>query len=1181
MRGILLPPEPTASEPGGFQHQEGAMMTYRDSATTDRASALHRESGAMLIIALAVLTLLSILAVTFAALMRLERRATTNFSNNMRAEMVASSAESTLISMLRGGLYWNGYTDSRDQYSPWLYLDDRSELGVGGLLPLDRLPPEKASLAAQMGSLQMGELASGYFKAKVLDTSGQININGQQDSLAEMLDNLGSAIQKSEKYDHNPLFTGPKETGRQVRGADIITYRNTLDGKRFRTKAELKKFIGEANYELIADFITTQSWVDDSTYRPTDAVPRFNIDPNRAVQQNNVLDPFVGANSDITGAARLTPEPRSPININTASEPVLIAALTGLGGRRAFPLSLIQGKPVDADVGGLVDTEEDDGPRPGQEETTLKPVPVWIYTQPLSIENARRIAREIISTRKRTPFKVWRSGSKSEPGFEEFINALPDSLFPSPNTIAIANPLGKDGDTGTTIRQKLVTGGGGANDPYALAREYFRRGHSKLFARREAGLVAVGRDAWYHDTMRAVLKANFNPNSRINKYNPNANAYMPVDKANLVKLEPHDDRKGQTVAGHTTEFCFDSNGIYEIISIADVATPNTDTGGPGERVARTRRRTIVQVFDVVRHTTQRDFERPFSGLYTSVAEREFVSTYPDPMLALHPDIFQGSLQDGRVEVAGYADALRDQVQPEQRDQLLKSVANNRLAHGFRYRDPRSLGRLKRATRDGSFGPGQNKAELRLVLDPEYARAGGNFRKRYSWDIDAADDSENLQDPIIDTLESGGDLFPDGLNTSWKRRGALGTPFLRFPACQVRANPLDQGAMGRSYRDDVGNLPYYKGGISFWIKLEEDGAAPVFCGLFGATQVQSIVGPDLIANSEGSQMYVWKNTRGQLIVSRLYYHQAFDIGQDVALPIFPEELDADQEEEIHDPKKSQARVDIVVDVSDWKAHEWHHLAIEYNDQAPKYSEIQVLKDFERLTGQRTTPRGGRDHVVLNVEAPKDRMFVGGFYRDQAVAGSGLFKFGTNFATDGRPGNQSIKRVQANATIDEFTTFTGIHQSRFGNIGYFYERPGKYTNRFEIPFPEGIQRVRLRSLAWTMYPPKLYHDLPVDFTSSNFQMSVANVEGNRAFTPIRDAGGDALQNATLAGRWLQGRTSTTGGPALTGELYYQARMRAVRGTGSLYGGRYVATPVLDDVTLTYFLPSARVLLRETLR
>lgn len=1138
-----------------------------------------RQSGAMLIIALAVLTLLSILAVTFAALMRLERRATTNFSNNMRAEMVASSAESTLISMLRGGLYWNGYTDSREQYSPWLYLDERSEPGVGGLLPLDKLPPEKASLAAQMGSLQMGELASGYFKTKVIDTSSQININGQQDSLAEMLDNLGQAIKQSEQYEDNPFFTGPKETGRQIKGADIIAYRNTLDGKKFRTKAELKKFIGAANYRLLADFITTQSWVDVSTYRATDAAPRFNVSAG-TVPQNTVLDPFVGANSDITGAARLTPEPRAPININTASEPVLVACLTGLSGRRAFPLSLTQSKPVDKDVNNLVDTDEDDGPRPGQEETSLKPVPVWIHTQPLSIDNARRIAREIISRRKRSPFKVWRSGSKSDPGFEEFINALPDSLFPGSNTIAVANPLGKNGETGSTIRAKLVTGGGGANDPYALARDYFRRGHSKLFVRREAGLVAVGRDAWYHETMRAVINANFNPNTRINKYNPNANVYMPVDKANLVKLEPHDDRKGVAIAGHTTEFCFDSNGIFEITSVADVATPNVESGGAGDRVARTRRRTVVQVFDVLRHTTQKDFERPFSGLYTSGAEREYVRSYPDPMQALHPDLYQGSIQDGRVEIAGYADALIDQASPEQRSQLSANLPNRRVVEDFSHRDPQSKGRLKRAARDGSLGPGQNKAELRLVLDPDFSKAGGNFRRRYAWDIDAADDSENLQDPIIDTLEQGGDLFPDGLNTSWRRRSALGTPFLRYPASQVRANPNDPGEMSRIYRDDVGNLPYYKGGISFWVKFEDDASAPVFSGLFGSTQVQSRVGPDLISNSEGTQMYVWKNTRGQLVVSRLYYHQAFQDGLNVAQPVFPEELDADEEEEIHDPRKSQARVDIVVDISDWKAHEWHHLAIEFNDEAPKYSEVQILKDFERQSGQRTTPRGGGDHVVLNVEDPKDRMFIGGFFRDQAVAGSGLFKFGTNYGVDGSAGNQSIKRVPANATIDEFTTFVGTHQSRFGSTGYFYERPGKYTNRFEIPFPAGIQQVRLRSLAWTMYPPKLYQDLPVDFATANFQMKVANVEGARGFTPVRDAGGDALQNATFAGKWLPGRNSTTGGQALSGELYYQASMRAARGTGSLYGGRYVATPALDDVTLTYYLPSAKILLRESL-
>lgn len=48
---------------------------------------------------------------------------------------------------------------------------------------------------------------------------------------------------------------------------------------------------------------------------------------------------------------------------------------------------------------------------------------------------------------------------------------------------------------------------------------------------------------------------------------------------------------------------------------------------------------------------------------------------------------------------------------------------------------------------------------------------------------------------------------------------------------------------------------------------------------------------------------------------------------------------------------------------------------------------------------------------------------------------------------------------------------------------------------------------------------------------------------------------------------------------GELLYQVQMRGAQGTGA-DAGKIVATPALDDVTLTVYLPSAEFLLTESL-
>ena len=56
-----------------------------------------RQRGAMLIIALGVLTLLAVLGASFAQLMRLERKAANNYVDAQRMEMMSSSALDMMI----------------------------------------------------------------------------------------------------------------------------------------------------------------------------------------------------------------------------------------------------------------------------------------------------------------------------------------------------------------------------------------------------------------------------------------------------------------------------------------------------------------------------------------------------------------------------------------------------------------------------------------------------------------------------------------------------------------------------------------------------------------------------------------------------------------------------------------------------------------------------------------------------------------------------------------------------------------------------------------------------------------------------------------------------------------------------------------------------------------------------
>ncbi|MFQ5654302.1 MAG: hypothetical protein ACE5GW_06190, partial [Planctomycetota bacterium] len=1123
-----------------------------------------RERGSMLIVALMVLTLLSILAVTFAALMRLERRATENFANSARVEMIASSATSNVIAMLRGGTFWDGYTTHNELKSPWLYgiKSRRGELRLGGVMPLEEARPEDTSYHGMVGSTYArGE---DRFRVKIIDTSSQISLNGRQDTLADMLEHLGLALDGDEEIRKNPFYTGPNETGRKVTGREIPEFRNKLEGGRFHSKAQLREIIGEDNYRIVADFVTAHAWEDPSTYSSQDGFERFKNPFNQAGQTNVNAGP--GLKLEIVGPARVTPEPRCPININTAAEPVLIAALMGIGGRRAYPYVDISRQRVEEANRGAIDVGGGTLP-PAQEELSLNQLPVWIYTRPLTFDNAKQIARAIIAKRKQVPFSVWKSGSAGgrNQGFEEFVNQLPDSFFPDPSTIAVVNP---DDPLNRRYKSDIL-------NPQHAANILWAKGHPATESfRRQKGMPHSRQNAWYYETIRGVLNANFNPNSRLNKYNPNAPAYAAVDKSNLVKLGEAGTDPTKPLRGHTTEFCFDSGGIYEISVLAEL------TGPGGEDVfAETKRRTVVKVFEVLRHTTQADFEEPFQGAgLSSVENRQYVTTYPDPMEALHPDIFFGAKQDGRVELAGYVDALRQVMSPSTRTNPYRGRQNVRLADGFRFRSDRSMAALQRLWR--RRGNLQEKIkEQSAVLDAEYTSHGGNWSKRYSFYNWGAKDSaaveENIDDPLVAPVSGGGDLMPDGINSSMLRQSALGARFLRFPASRVRGNPGDQGALNRVYRNDTGNLPYYTGGVAFWVKLEFDGSDPSFSGLIGATQVQTDVGPNP-DDSEGTQFFVWKNTSGQLRISRIYYHQAFLKGQTgQAIPLISNDDEGGMGDDVElDPSKVWARTDVIVDIGNWRAHEWHHLAVEYNDEVGG-NRIRVRIDHEDAEAV-SHNLGEEMFCALNVEEPKDGLYVCGFYRDQAVATEGLFKFGTNFDNKMRLTAPSVKRVLANATIDEFVSFEGSYAPPYGAIGYFTDKLATYTNRFLVPIPEGAQRVRLRSLAWTVYPPTSYHGQPVNWNpQQSFLVSVANVgQSGQSQVPLRDAAGGQIENQGIAGRWLYAKGTLQG---KVGELVYQVRMKGGTGSGE-FGARIVASPVLDDVTLTYYLPSARILLSE---
>lgn len=293
-----------------------------------RSTGRSRESGAILIVALGVLTLLAVLGATFAQLMSLEKQAAENYVDDQHMDLLTNSAIDMVIAQLHdysNRQSWSAYTSL-----PWKYfLKDENDLAHGRVGIEDNRVGDWITYSEAGGKRFR-------FKTKVIDCSAQINLNGKQDTLARMLDNLGEAIERSERLKRepgrvvtNPFYTEKNHGGKRVRGTDILLFRQRLEGRRFQSKSQLRQLIGEENYDLVKDFLTCWSWEDPYTYGPSDGI---NEVPDLATGVTTVAASSVPGSAGLAHAPasdspRIVHEPRHPVNLNTAPEEVLIACL--------------------------------------------------------------------------------------------------------------------------------------------------------------------------------------------------------------------------------------------------------------------------------------------------------------------------------------------------------------------------------------------------------------------------------------------------------------------------------------------------------------------------------------------------------------------------------------------------------------------------------------------------------------------------------------------------------------------------------------------------------------------------------------------------------------------------------------------------------------------------------------
>jgi hypothetical protein len=114
-----------------------------------------------------------------------------------------------------------------------------------------------------------------------------------------------------------------------------------------------------------------------------------------------------------------------------------------------------------------------------------------------------------------------------------------------------------------------------------------------------------------------LLKANFNPNLHLNETNPDTNLCLMLDKTDLVV--------------QSTEFCFTPMGIFQMESLGRLLKlqSGSDLLAPGAEsrvIAEARVETLVQLYQVLRHSTQKDFYVPHGERATRLGAG--VATFP-------------------------------------------------------------------------------------------------------------------------------------------------------------------------------------------------------------------------------------------------------------------------------------------------------------------------------------------------------------------------------------------------------------------------------------------------------------------------------------------------------------------------------------------------------------------------
>lgn len=1321
-----------------------------------------RERGSMLIVATGVLALLLVMSITFVTLMRYEKLASTNYVDGTKAKLAAESGLNRFIADLGTIAKEPAY----DGVAPGGRLRSfvfgvmrtgpaaGKEIDVAKRVEeIDPIRPEDAYFYGKVGASYVK--GADEYRIKVVDTSALFDLNfpmemdtsgattggstgtglpkkGQM--LELMLETLGREIRAERQRMNRPPAWNPVAGANDtdvdpvsrrkpiqfagfVGAQAILAYRATLDGRRFSSKSQLQEIMEEESYRLLSDYVTAHGSADDFS-----------------IQAAATLG--TGGHSN----AKRTDGTIAYVNLNLAPRPVLVAMLAPLAGRR-FVYHIVKTSQS---------MEEGTSARPNYEKgaateasfvTSQKEDKAYdvregyIYVGPFGDARAQQVANWIIRER---PFL----------GYGDLHGRLKaEMLRGAQSELASALPPATVLGTGTPISEPGV--------------RYFPPQNPQDVRFNITGIEA---QPYFGQLVReagiSLLLAALNPAATMNSHVPNTASILPVDKGSLLYPTAENvqqNREGGIEPRQTFNACFDTRGVFEVTSLGQLKKAG------GELVAQEKILTVVKLLGHVTHRTQSDFEKydqMFGGPGATGNPRVSNATWPNRrqnFADLTAPVDEPS--DLASEVWGHVEIATRSVfedQPNQAQSRFPSFARagmgtpifGALFEWFQKGEGLEQARAFHAllANRGTFytNPGEpagltyNEARGSLFPYPGAPYGGGAGGPM----------------PLIVTRPggfrqgdgSGGILYNDGVHLSyrfdrdhtlWYRAGANEDDTRRQGALPLQTDPNYKGAPDQQTQGShkEGNVWYRKGGVEFWYKPEfdwgyfEPGATvpkpfPLYCGYFSASRVYynpgvkvqqygnlvvdaSIVGPDGPGGrglpTDATQIYLFRNTEGQLRATRLYARvvgqpdtRAVTHLQSKELPcrfLDPKEgdtygeathpdyangksfvagkleptvtdeggaievyrrgvervpIDVTQPDQprgypwpplefaektgsstepytLNEKYIKNARVDAYVPferMASWKAGEWHHIGVYWDDGADgnphsflriyvdgrKQSEAKVIGEAKNMFCRlNEPPRVWEDDAGRFVSAengsndqerryPRDRITVGCIERRIAKPDEGVFKHRNTVSAGATaaPANDPTRiLLYACGVVDDFVIYDGeqVPGDTFPEVPRRFEPESTYVQRFDLAsrMPGGGRPLEVARLSWTCLLPSEAHGTNPLTPGTG----IATIEVTEPATvKTRDPGAQGAGQGPIVYQQMrskhsfakleeQGKTTPGLVPAATPWLRYEFTLKAASyGPGSFNVGQLpqIDTPALQEVSLSYFLPSPATLLKE---